>query len=119
LASGKTEAGVWAVDGFAGAPGRLVGASAQSFAIPLASAPKAHYVTSRPTAACPGSAAAPSAAAGNLCVYLTAGKRVGSVTIYREIDTRKGASPIGFAIVVTSRARGSVYAFGSWAVRAR
>jgi hypothetical protein len=119
LASGKTEAGVWAVDGFAGGAGRLVGASAVSFAFPLASAPKANYVTSRRTAACPGSAAAPSATPGNLCVYLTGDKRVGSVTIYREIDTGKGSSRIGFAVVVTSRAPGSVYAFGSWAVKAR
>jgi hypothetical protein len=118
LAGGKTQAGVWAVDGFAGGAGRLVGASAVSFAFPLASAPKAHYVTSRPTRACPGRAASPSAAPGNLCVYLTTGKGVGGVTIYRETDTGQGASRIGFAVVVTSRTRGSVYAFGSWAVRA-
>ena len=119
LASDKTEAGVWGVDGFAGGAGRLVGASAESFAFPLASAPKANYVKSPPTAACPGSAARPSARPGNLCVYLTGSKRVGTVTIYRETDTREGASRIGFNVVLTSGGRGSVYAFGSWAVRAR
>jgi hypothetical protein len=118
LASGKTEAGVWGVDGYASGAGRLVGASAQSFAFPLASAPRANYVTSRPTAACPGSAARPSATRGNLCVYRTGSKNVGTATIYKETDKSKGASRIGFDVVVTSRRSGSVYAYGSWAVRA-
>ena len=119
LASGKTEAGVWGVDGYAGGAGRLVGASAQSFAFPLAAAPRAHYVRSPPTAACPGTPARPSARPGNLCVYLTGSERVGTVTIYRETDTRKGASRIGFNVVLTSGGKGAVYSFGSWAVRAR
>ena len=43
-------------------------------------------------------------------------KHVGSATIYREIDNGRGSAPIGFDVVVTSSASGSVYADGSWAV---
>jgi hypothetical protein len=73
LASGKTETGVfYAIETVGTGSSGFVGA-AISFTYPLAAAPVQNYrkIGSTPNAACPGTAADPQAAPGNLCAYET------------------------------------------------
>jgi hypothetical protein len=69
LPTGQTLVGNWAY-GLSGPEQSPLTASV-SFGIPLAAAPTVHYVATEgeEAAACPGSATAPKAAAGQLCVY--------------------------------------------------
>jgi hypothetical protein len=116
LASGKTEIGGEA-EGVATAGGQSFASDTASFPFPLASAPTAHFVSS-PTAACPGSAANPSAQPGNLCVYFAGGSNVSAVTIYKDAGAGTGADRMGFSAVPTSTASGAGYVYGTWAVTA-
>jgi hypothetical protein len=73
LASGKTETGIfYSIETVGTGSTGFVGA-AISFPFPLAKAPTQNYrpIGSVPNAACPGTAADPKAAPGNLCAYET------------------------------------------------
>lgn len=112
-----TQIGDWEAEAVATARGQHFAASAQMFPVPLPFAPAAHYVTS-PTARCPGSAAHPSAAPGNLCVYQAGSENVSAVTIFKDAGPGTGADRWGFSAVPTSAGRGPGAVWGSWAVTA-
>jgi hypothetical protein len=114
---GFTQIGDWEAEAVATAAGQHFAASAETFVIPLPFAPAAHYITS-PTATCPGSAADPSAAPGNLCVYKEASENVSAVTIFKDAGPGTGADRWGFSAVPTSAGSGPGAVWGSWAVTA-
>jgi hypothetical protein len=116
LASGRSLTGEWDAEGYAGAAGDH-GASAQSFAVPLASAPLPHVVT-QPTTECPGSAANPTAQPGHLCLYQSEAENLGHVTVYKGVTSAPGADTYGFTAVAFAAAPGEFFAYGSWAVTA-
>ena len=123
LPSGLTLRGVYRVQGYGGAS---AGASlAVSFPFPLASAPTPALMASgaEPTAECPGSATAPSALAGYLCLYevnanaAIASKHIGNP----EDNSSPGASRYGFFLTAfLGPIQGSTnFAWGgTWAVTA-
>jgi hypothetical protein len=112
-----TQIGDWEAEAVATAGGQHFAASAQTFPVPLPFTPAAHYVTS-PTARCPGSAAHPSAAPGNLCVYQAGSENVSAVTIFKDAGPGTGADRWGFSAVPTSAGSGPGAVWGSWAVTA-
>jgi len=110
--------GTYALGGTATAGGQPF-ADSIGFGVTLSAAPTVHYINSGavPPAGCSGTVAAPVAAAGHLCVFEALG---GNVTT-RDIDNANGnhplASPFGANVWAYSTAAGSVYVYGSWAVR--
>jgi hypothetical protein len=95
-----------------------------SFAFPLGEAPAAHFVAngSPAPAECPGSAAAPAAAAGHLCVYQsTVDVSATEENVFDPLlDSTAGAGKanrFGFSIRVTAGAT-VVRTSGTWAVTA-
>lgn len=114
---GFTQIGDWEAEAVATAAGQDFAASAQTFPVPLPFAPAASYVTS-PTASCPGSAAHPSAAPGNLCVYQEGSENVSAVAIFKDAGPGTGADRWGFSAVPTSVSSGPGAVWGSWAVTA-
>jgi hypothetical protein len=70
LATGQTLAGQVSSAGHKASGGDFIDEAALTFQIPLADAPEAHFVPEGTTTTeCPGSAEAPSAAPGHLCIY--------------------------------------------------
>jgi hypothetical protein len=116
-APGLTQIGDWEAEAVATAGGQNFAAGAATFPVPLPFAPAAHYVTS-PTASCPGSAAHPTAAPGNLCVYQAGSENVSAVTIFKDAGPGTGADPWGFSAVPMSASAGPGAVWGSWAVTA-
>jgi hypothetical protein len=130
LPSGKTETGAWATSPI----GSGVGYTGEfimpiSFNIPLASevpSNQVHFLkegeSNQP--GCPGSAAEPSATAGNLCVYTTAALEIlegepatiSAPAILKANALAAGASAEGAVLQVTLPE--SSFAYGSWAVTA-
>ncbi len=124
LPEGKTLTGVWAGadDGTAGYGEEGVGivAAGVSFAIPLSGEPAGHLVPEGATLPpeCPGTGAAPAAAPGNLCVYLT-----GASNVEGEGDGVAGAIFVkphasGFTLEGLSEKKGPITVEGTWAVTA-
>jgi Collagen triple helix repeat (20 copies) len=119
LSSGKTLRGTFAVRGIATAAGEeSIGAI--SFGFTLAAAPTVHYVdfgTPAP-AECPGTAAAPQATPGNLCVYEAAAPL--NSTVRGEFDAVGGlnnlATTFGAAVYADAAAATAYRTRGSWAV---
>jgi hypothetical protein len=117
LRAGQTLRGQFAVGG-ADAQGLW---TAQSFAFPLAAAPKSEVIdpATATTANCPGITGAtgqnPQAAAGYLCLYVTSkvNLAVGKLVVPGVALTR-----LGFAIEGTAEAAGNFYGSGQWAVTA-
>jgi hypothetical protein len=117
LRAGQTLRGQFAVGGADLAPIW----AAQSFAFPLAAAPKAEVIdpATATTANCPGITGAtgqnPGAAAGYLCLYVTsrANLAVGGLAVPGVALTR-----LGFAIEGKAEAAGAFYGSGQWAVTA-
>lgn len=152
LPSGQTELGDWALFGDASAA-FAHSASAVSFDIPLEIAPVAHYIRKtgeepfynaatakeeeRAQPACPGSAGAPAATPGNLCVYAaveedTATNPVASYIFPKVCSLSTGlplgecafaqeslADSTGFAVLTVSKEEGLVDVDGTWAVTAK
>jgi hypothetical protein len=116
-APGLTQIGDWEAEAVATAGGQNFAAGAATFPIPLPIVPTANYVTS-PTAACPGSAARPLAAPGNLCVYQAGAENVSFVTIFKDAGPGTGADRWGFSAVPNSTSAGPGAVWGSWAVTA-
>jgi hypothetical protein len=122
LPSGKTELGTYMIRGTAAVAGDRGGADI-SFGIPLASAPTATVLAAgaSPTAACPGTAAAPAAAAGQLCIY--EGFNNGNVGVPLFQDPVNGTTgstvrAFGASLVDQATASGAFTDSGSWAVTA-
>jgi hypothetical protein len=151
LPSGKTLKGEWSLIAAASASFD-VAADNVSFEIPLKTAPLAHYIRTsgmepfynektqldeeRSQSACSGSAAEPTASAGNLCVYA-------SVEGDTETDPLPGivaplpvicafstggvcdqersniTDPYGFGLVTLAKEAGHVEVAGTWAVTAK
>lgn len=126
LPAGKTETGTWAFTAAENAGKVLVPIS---FAIPLAKAlekERLHYVTfaeaheGTAPAECPGSAADPEAASGNLCVYVVAPYEAAQGTfdgIFEpaSFGTTEGADTAGALLEFTAGA-GEPKGWGTWAV---
>jgi hypothetical protein len=117
LRSGQTLRGQFAVGGAAGAPIW----TAQSFAFPLAAAPKAEVIdpVTATTGNCPGitggSGQNPGAAAGYLCLYVTSKANLAAAGL---VVPGVALTRLGFAIEGTAEAAGSFYGSGQWAVTA-
>lgn len=120
LASGKTEVGDY------GAWGRVewyLGANI-TFPTPLASGldeNHVHFVAKNASGApeCPGSAVAPSAAPGNLCVYEAFNKEAAWEGIFRGSDLGDGTDAYGFDLYFHAEgSTGGGLDYGTWAVTA-
>ena len=121
LTSGLTLKGTYSIEGTAAAA-LARASSAISFSVPLAAAPAANFVplASTPPAACPGTAANPTALPGNLCVYevfqtnRTAPclAKVGTGYICGQSDV------YGTSVILNSAAAGNFNSVGTWAVTA-
>jgi len=116
LPSGQTETGAYSAVGYVSEPGSSFVASAESFPIALAGAPTVHFLFkgAPATAECAGSASAPTAQPGNLCVYEGGQSSQGATTIDRT-DTQgtEGATRFGF-MVVTEPGRSGNFSYGTW-----
>jgi hypothetical protein len=119
LPSGRSEKGIWTVlDN--GANGAVRGATI-AFPLPLASPPTAHYIPvgGTPPAGCSGTAAAPAAAPGNLCVFETFNFSLPHLDFYAPesgTESATAAGKLGTVIVLTASAEGTQQATGTWAV---
>ena len=95
--------------------------TAASFGFAFGSTPAATYIPAAgpTTTACAGSAAAPTATSGNVCVYEAASTNVsGTPCVFSTAAatiTCNSASRFGFGIQVTPAAVGDVSLWGSWA----
>jgi len=123
LPHGATETGTYAADGTAPSTAVVNVTASISFPIPLASAPTPNFMAQGavPTTNCPGSASAPTAAAGQLCVYEAADRGVGTVILYTPLaGTAPASAPGGVAVFIESNATGQVdfFSSGTWAVTA-
>ena len=116
LKSGQTLRGVFDLGGSGGAADLARGAVSYQF--PISGSPPAVTVLKKgqTSANCAGigSGSAPSATAGNLCVYLTEEKNLDTTAgLVAENNTR-----LGFGLVAKSEAAGEYVAYGQWAVTA-
>jgi hypothetical protein len=115
LPSGETERGVFAGESDDAGNGAAHTYSPISFPIALASAPTVQVIQGPSSSQCSGTAAAPEAAAGYLCIYV----RLASGTV-SEFDpstaTSDAASKWGANLSVVSN--NAAYLYGSWAVTA-
>jgi hypothetical protein len=106
-----------------------------SFAIPLAAplgATEVHFINSETgkeitpeeegeevaQTACPGTAAAPTAEPGNLCVYRAVGINVKFIGIGNAGALLNGAATAGALLGLEASTAGLHLAFGTWAVTA-
>jgi hypothetical protein len=116
LPSGQTETGVYSAVGYVSEKGTSFAASPESFPIALPSEPAVHFlIKGAPgTSPCPGTASAPSALPGNLCVYEGGQVSQGATTIDRT-DTQgtEGATRFGFMVLTEPTFSGN-YSYGTW-----
>lgn len=121
LPSGKTLTGVYSVTFTSQAAGN-VGQSAVSYAFPLALAPSTTFIPagSSSTSACPGTAAQPTATAGNLCIYESDAENEQATPSIADpaTNTGPGGGAYGFGIGVAANGAGLTVSRGSWAVTA-
>ncbi|MBD3923073.1 hypothetical protein IEZ26_00445 [Nocardioides cavernae] len=101
-----------------GAMGARVGDNI-TFGVTLSAAPGVNYLNAgaAPTANCPGTAAAPNAAAGQLCLYEVSNTNAAVRTIVNAGTGAAGASVFGAIVHVTGTAAGETVVFGTWALR--
>jgi hypothetical protein len=115
LKSGQTLQGSFAI-GSDGAT-EAVTVSGQSFQFPLSKTPAVNIVNpaTATNAACPGlgSGQAPSAGAGNLCVYVTSSTNLKALS-----SPTAGVNRFGFGLEASSESAGKFSAYGQWAVTA-
>ena len=121
LPSGATMRGSYAVFGTATASGALAGDQI-SFGFELSSAPTAHFINSGapPPVGCPGTAAQPEAAPGNLCIYEGTVANVAARTFQDPVTLLTGSTvrAWGAEVGALSAGAGNFYTAGSWAVTA-
>jgi hypothetical protein len=125
LPPGESEAGVWGDDGTEPSTSAVTVSTTINYPIPLAAGvtPEVRPVAATPNANCPGTTAAPRAAAGFLCVYIgdVAGVTASSVNTYNpETGSSSTDSPYGAQVYFPSNgsANPDFFASGSWAVTA-
>jgi hypothetical protein len=98
-----------------------LGTAAIAFGFTLSSAPTPHFIaqSTSPPAECPGSAAAPQAAAGHLCVYEgTDVNAMGQVIVNPVTNGEPETTPYGAAVHAQSAGDGIWVTGGAWAVTA-
>ena len=125
LPSGQTETGIYSAWG--GGELNYVEDSV-NFRIPLSAAIPAanvHYDDdggADPHASCPGTALAPAADPGHLCLYESNRGNVTYESIFRPDTGEDGAAALGFSIYFTAGAGesgdASAWSYGTWAVTA-
>jgi hypothetical protein len=118
LPSGKTLTGAWAF-GHDSPAGQII-MGAISFPFPLAASPELHVVQlgATPPPQCPGTAAAPAAQRGRLCIYVGAANDEGPIHVFSVVDgDEDGPYTRGAALDKDSNAL-STWASGTWAVTA-
>jgi hypothetical protein len=110
--------GQYAAIGTAGAVGARVGDNI-TFGVTLSAAPGVNYLNAgaAPTANCPGTAAAPNAAPGQLCVYEVSSTNANQRLIWNAATGAVGASVYGAIVHVSATAVGETVVFGTWALR--
>ena len=117
LPSGKTIRGYYYV-GDSAAAGSDIATDSISFGFTLSAAPTAHFINAgaAPPSSCPGTAAAPEAQAGHLCVFEGSMSNAAA----RNTNTFSGfdgtALKYGTGIFVRSAAAGDYFSRGTWAV---
>lgn len=89
-----------------------------SYGVTLSAAPTVHFIAmgAAVPAGCSGTAAAPDALPGHLCVFESANLNHGAVGIY-QITGGAGSSTMGAILTGSNAAAGQAYSAGSWAVR--
>jgi hypothetical protein len=121
--SGKTLRGEWGISG----QGVTNEYTAISFGYRLASDPTPNVIPENgsSTAACPGTATAPSAAPGNLCLYVGSTGNVGAnpddigTFTGDSVDCCPNTDPYGAVVYATSaNTANAMHAYGTWAVTA-
>jgi hypothetical protein len=115
LPSGKTEKGTWAVDG---APGAESLRASISFTIPLAEPVVADYVAAPTPGSCPGTAKAPTAEPGFLCVYEQFVGELNLGGVVNPETNEPGGGKFGAFVGFFSESALPGIAYGSWAVTA-
>jgi hypothetical protein len=122
LPSGKTETGVWAIDGPENA--FSVVAAVASFAIPLAEPPTFQVIgpeegegelKAKLPAGCKGNLTHPQAEPGNLCVFEAASLNVESL----DVALINGVTTAGALAIVEHNFEEAFHVSGSWAVTAK
>ncbi len=85
----------------------------------LPSAPTPHYINEGAAvpAGCSGSAAAPNADPGHLCIFEAQNNLANLRRVISATGNYGQTSPFGVGVTVTTTAAGNVYVYGSWAVR--
>jgi hypothetical protein len=120
LKPGKQLRGVyWAISDNEDNTGDNIAAAQISFQVQLATAPTAHYIASGDPvpAGCSGSAAAPQASPGHLCVFQASGYNSQDTVIATPNDSA-GATRFGAILLTFSTGAGRFSNAGTWAVRA-
>ncbi|MGH2878777.1 MAG: collagen-like triple helix repeat-containing protein [Solirubrobacteraceae bacterium] len=129
LPSGETEQGTWMIN-FNASEEHIQAADPISFNIPLAKPVAVHYLAEGAvsTSECPGTAEAPSATKGNLCVYTLQSNNAEEAVLFGILpsyflnpessgkNTESGKA--GSVVLLRSEAAGEVHALGTWAVKA-
>lgn len=112
LPSGKTLRGAFNIGGTAAAAGHLANTSISfGFALPTAPTVRLRLQGSGATTECPGTATAPDAAPGFLCVYEESRTNTAGVLL-------NGVQRSGATIFIFATAAGPFYSYGAWAVTA-
>ncbi|MBK5220213.1 MAG: hypothetical protein JJE35_10585 [Thermoleophilia bacterium] len=118
LKSGQTLRGVFAAGGTATGAGNPLGFASVSYQFPLSgSAPAVSVLKKSATNAnCAGigSGSAPSATAGNLCIYLTDEVNLNETTPLEVVNNQR----LGFGLVANAKEGGKFTAYGQWALTA-
>lgn len=125
LPSGRTETGAFAVR-FLAAGTDSTGDAEVSFPLPLSSAPTGIFCGASDTCGsigtsntdCPGTLAAPTATAGDFCVYLGQATNVDGLSSANQSGTSGEMGSIGGALTISSTAAGDTILRGTWAYTA-
>jgi hypothetical protein len=119
LASGQTLIGYVDSAGHVGA-GEIAPETSISFQIPLAAAPALHIIPvgGPSTGACPGTAANPSAAGGNLCIYESTLVNTTGFSLPDGLNPVSGPTRFGLPGLLGASTSGDYIARGAWAVTA-
>lgn len=127
LPSGRTQAGVFSLRWRQSTPATVdTGVAAVTYQLPLAASmpfANVHILDvdlGDTDASCPGTPAAPAAAAGHLCIWLTnrtPGPSVG-VSSPQDPSNASGVGTLGFSMLMSTSSDGAYNLVGVWAVTA-
>jgi hypothetical protein len=111
--------GTFFAGGNSAAGSTLISGGGISFGVTFSAAPTVHYIkVGDPIPAdCPGTAAAPDASPGHLCVFES---NVSNMSLNRgtlNLDAGNGATPYGAGVYGFTAAAGQGHMLGSWAAR--